>query len=689
MNRFALMLVTCALALTACGSMPPVATTPVSSVPTPATSPPAAPTAGLGMIEIEFSGTSAQSLQVRAVRSLGTQALTDNSCITLGAVASKATVDLVGRRYMQATFPVTNGCTTSLQNLTFVAVRRLGTNATLGSSAITSMKTFGNTDAAVGLATQILPTQPVYASHNVLNVDQSSADLQVFSDTAGGELDGLQAQVDPGGAAYDLLPYGFVTTTRAGGRVIPANGTGDVTFALSLPIQPVSTNDVFSFRLLVSAASNSVTSVTQGLEEQDAAGRAAAETRAAALPGAEIRTLLGQTLTPATLAKNGLPVCQVRIAGPRSAPSATLVNTQATLAVTAPGLPSIVGGAQPQPVATLTANGAVFPTLAQYVSTTPATVNVTNNLVRPVTSSPLAWQTGSVQASACNQTVNVAVRTSPFTSLDGGDAHSLALKPDGTVVAWGSNASGQATVPSGLSGVVTVSAGQNHSLALKSDGTVVAWGSNASGQATVPSGLSGVMAVSAGGLHSLALKSDGTVVAWGDNTSGQSTVPSGLSGVVAVSAGQNHSVALKSDGTVVAWGNDDLGQTDLPAGLSGVVAVSVGSYHTLALKSDGTVVAWGDNTSGQATVPADLSGVVAVSAGGLHNLALKSDGTVVAWGNDDLGQTDVPAGLSGVVSLSAGYVHSLALKSDGTVAAWGSAASGQTPVPTGLKVLVP
>jgi alpha-tubulin suppressor-like RCC1 family protein len=66
-----------------------------------------------------------------------------------------------------------------------------------------------------------------------------------------------------------------------------------------------------------------------------------------------------------------------------------------------------------------------------------------------------------------------------------------------------------------LTGVVAIAAGGAHSLALKSDGTVVAWGSNFSGQMRVPSGLSGVVAIAAGDAHSLALKSDGTVVAWG------------------------------------------------------------------------------------------------------------------------------------------------------------------------------
>jgi len=122
--------------------------------------------------------------------------------------------------------------------------------------------------------------------------------------------------------------------------------------------------------------------------------------------------------------------------------------------------------------------------------------------------------------------------------------HSLALLNDGSVWAWGDNGYGQAGVPRyssfllfperipELSGVTAVSAGHRHSLALKADGTVWAWGYNDLGQigdgttTNRPSpvqvgGLTGVVAVSAGTYHSLALKSDGTVVAWGDHSSGQ------------------------------------------------------------------------------------------------------------------------------------------------------------------------
>ena len=122
----------------------------------------------------------------------------------------------------------------------------------------------------------------------------------------------------------------------------------------------------------------------------------------------------------------------------------------------------------------------------------------------------------------------------------------------GTVVAWGVNGSGQTTIPAGLSGVTAIGAGGGHTVALKSDGTVVAWGAGKTstgpfpeyGQSIVPAGLSGVTAIAAGDGRTVALKSDGTVVAWGRNDYGQTTIPAGLSGVTAIAAGQFHTVAL-------------------------------------------------------------------------------------------------------------------------------------------------
>jgi hypothetical protein len=273
--------------------------------------------------------------------------------------------------------------------------------------------------------------------------------------------------------------------------------------------------------------------------------------------------------------------------------------------------------------------------------------------------------------------------------------------PSGTVLAWGCGgfaAAGQCKVPSGLSGVTAVAAGAFHSLALKSDGTVFAWGCavDNSGQCNVPSGLSGVTAIAANA-YSMALKSDGTVVAWGCANLEPCDGAAGLSDVTAIAAG-THGLALRSDGTVVAWGCPAIqgdGECDVPSDLSDVTAIAAGSAHSMALKSDGTVVAWGCKIInwGQCDVPAGLSDVVAIAAGDISSLALKSDGTVVGWGCGllgDAGQCNVPAGLTGVTAIAAGGTHSLARKSDGTVVAWGCGREddGQCAVPSGLSGVI-
>ena len=290
--------------------------------------------------------------------------------------------------------------------------------------------------------------------------------------------------------------------------------------------------------------------------------------------------------------------------------------------------------------------------------------------------------------------VTLTAQTVTLSHLDGikalaaGYAHTVALKNNGTVVAWGDNSSGQTSVPAGLAAVASVAAGESHSVALKSDGTVVAWGLNRYGQTTVPAGLSGIAAVAAGFGHTIALGSDGTLAAWGLNSSGQTTVPAGLTGVAAAAAGSFHTVALKRDGTVDAWGRNNSGQAAVPTGLSGVVAVAAGWYHTVALKGDGTVVAWGENSSGQTTLPAELAGVklTAVAAGAYHSAALAEDGTVYTWGLDDYGQTTLPAGLSGVkfAALATGAYHTLALKGDGTALGWGRDNFGQAFIAPGV-----
>lgn len=255
-----------------------------------------------------------------------------------------------------------------------------------------------------------------------------------------------------------------------------------------------------------------------------------------------------------------------------------------------------------------------------------------------------------------------------------GASHCLALRDDGMVVAWGSNAThrgavaGQARVPTSLGEVIAIAAGSEHSLALCADGTVVAWGANTHGQCAVPPGLREIIAIAAGGQHSLALRADGRVVAWGERAQNQCSIPKNLPPVAALAGGGTHSLALAKDGHVFAWGGDDCGQCSVPWLLGGVVAIAAGAQHSLALDDRGRVHVWGAGAKnegkpphlGQSLPPAGLGGVTAVAAGAYHSLAV-TGGKVVGWGDRRAGQAAAPFFAGNVLAVAAGTNHSLAL----------------------------
>jgi uncharacterized repeat protein (TIGR01451 family) len=263
-------------------------------------------------------------------------------------------------------------------------------------------------------------------------------------------------------------------------------------------------------------------------------------------------------------------------------------------------------------------------------------------------------------------------------AIAAGGNHSMALKADGTVLTWGFNGSGQLgvgnqtvnqddrttpVVVSGLgsgSGVIAIAAGGNHSMALKGDGSVAAWGDNAFGQLGIgnqsvtrgltPEGVSGlgsgagVIAIAAGFFHSMALKSDGSLLAWGSNHNGElgngdngfpktdqfaPVAVTGFgagSGVIAIAGGSHHSLALKSDGTEWGWGNNFFGQAGngaviggqaLPvttpvqvSNLNGAVTIALGpsSDHALAIVQpvaalSATSLSFGDQLVGTPSAP--------------------------------------------------------------------------------------
>jgi hypothetical protein len=245
--------------------------------------------------------------------------------------------------------------------------------------------------------------------------------------------------------------------------------------------------------------------------------------------------------------------------------------------------------------------------------------------------------------------------------IAGGDFHSLALRHNGTLAAWGFDGDGQASVPTNFSPVIAIAAGAAHNLALRLDGSLRAWGRNDAGQTIIPGGLKPAVAIAAGETHSVAVLEDGFVAVWGDNSLGQRNIPYSLGFITAVAAGRSHTVALRNNGTVTAWGFNQTGQSSPPPGLSDIKAVAAGYLHSLALRQNGSVVAWGDNTWGQTSVPPGLTNVVAIAAGELHSLALLATGEVVAWGDDSFGQLEILAPGRTLVAVSAGYYHNLAV----------------------------
>jgi len=381
---------------------------------------------------------------------------------------------------------------------------------------------------------------------------------------------------------------------------------------------------------------------------------------------------------------------------------------------------------------------------------------------------------------------------SGMVAISGQFWHVLALKADGTVWAWGRNdfyqlGTGSATahgtgtatpvqVPN-LSNVVAVSGGPLHSLALKSDGTVWGWGTNADGELGLGSAvavphptqlpaLTQIVEVTANAFTTMALKSDGSVWTTGDNFDAQlglgfqgggfftsfgrvigPNAAGFLTGVAlpaapctvvppappptvhprcttaSIAAGGDHALAVLDSGGVVAWGNDDHGQlgnavhllpnndggggtSALPVGVLPIypfqlpVQVAAGGAQSSALEPGGSVTGWGANGLGQlgdsltndSSYPIGVTGVssaLTVAAGSGHSLAVLADGTVVAWGVNGFGQlgdgTTTPyepaavpvSGLQSAVTVAAGGAHSLALTADDQLWAWGANNRGQ------------
>jgi alpha-tubulin suppressor-like RCC1 family protein len=328
-----------------------------------------------------------------------------------------------------------------------------------------------------------------------------------------------------------------------------------------------------------------------------------------------------------------------------------------------------------------------------------------------------------------------------------GSTHSLSIHADGTLWATGDNEYGQlglpASTPNSAGWVqvgtatnwVQVAAGQYHSLGLRADGTLYAWGKNAYGQLgsttnngsdtanPTPTLVPGIYTqVAAGNDHSLGLRADGTLYAWGDNYESQlgnpvnsgldipTTTPTQVAGIYTqVVAGSYHTLALRADGSLWAWGYNGNGQlgfrnggasTPTPTQVPGTYSrVAAGGFHSLGLREDGTLYAWGNNSSGQlgngtsqsTATPTPVPGTYTrMAAGYSFTLGLRADGTLYAWGNNYSGQlgntvnngsgtaNPTPIQVAGTYAqVAAGHSHSLALRADGALVTWGFNGNGE------------
>ena len=310
-------------------------------------------------------------------------------------------------------------------------------------------------------------------------------------------------------------------------------------------------------------------------------------------------------------------------------------------------------------------------------------------------------------------------------SVSAGQDHIAVIKTDGTLWSWGNSHEGQVgsgvvwghdvgldyqtrvSVPTKImDGVSAVSCGDAHTAAVKTDGTLWVWGSGEFGQ--LGNGKNGsaasddsvyqgtpikimdhVKAVSCGGEHTAAITTDGSLWMWGDNSSGQlgnggganapqpydssviscQTLPvEVMDNVAAVSCGGYHTAAITTDGSLWIWGNNICGQ--LGDGttanrnrpfkiMDNVRAVSCGSDFTAVIKDDNSLWIWGSNefdrlgNGGAKTGETSMGGlqipvystpmklmddVAAVSCGGQHGAAVKMDGSLWTWGSDMRGQ---------------------------------------------------
>ena len=336
--------------------------------------------------------------------------------------------------------------------------------------------------------------------------------------------------------------------------------------------------------------------------------------------------------------------------------------------------------------------------------------------------------TGAIQGYAFNTSFNTLIGDIPqgvFTDVVIGANHALALRNDGTVIAWGQDVFGSTQVPVDLGPCTKIACGAYHSVALTAAGKVRVWGNTFGGQGDIPTtiqnGTSTAIACTYNGVAARD-SATGVVYFWGPNYEDNSVyacndlIGSNTSRfyVVRTSTG-----AIQSPGTQP---QDVYGEVaNIPAGTGWTrLAQGIQGYHMAACTAS-TTYAWGLNYTvsgsgteggwrGQAFVPngttdrlgAEFHPTTVTNNGPYRHVAISAPAGVdqyidlipasIRARNEDAvyTQEDI-AGMKHVVSLAAGNQCFVAVQGDtyastqGSLLAWGldPSSSGILTVPTG------